>query len=80
MVLASRVYSRMDFLRTRESAFADLKHLLEEDPMWRLFKEYKHTFFARDVEKSAEHFADVFISADPKGAIARSRDEHLQMA
>ncbi len=45
-----------------------------------LFAEYEKAFSALDIEKNAEFFADAFISAGPKGAIAQSKSEFLQMA
>ena len=36
----------------------------------RLFAEYEKAFSELDIEKNAEFFADTFISAGPKGAIA----------
>ena len=46
----------------------------------RLFDEYEKAFSALDIEKSAQFFADSFISAGPKGAIANSKAELLKSA
>lgn len=45
-----------------------------------LFTEYERAFSALDVKKSAEFFADTFISAGPKGTIAQSREDFLKRA
>lgn len=36
----------------------------------KMFEEYEKAFAALDIEKNAELFADAFISAGPRGAIA----------
>ena len=46
----------------------------------KLFAEYEKAFAALDIEKSAGFFADAFISAGPRGAIAQSKPEFLKMA
>ncbi len=46
----------------------------------RLFEEYEKAFSALDVEKSAEFFADSFISAGPNGTITSSKAELLKSA
>ncbi len=46
----------------------------------RLFDEYEKAFSALDIEKSAQFFADSFISAGPKGTIANSKAELLKSA
>ncbi len=45
-----------------------------------LFDEYEKAFSALDVEKSAEFFADSFISAGPNGTITSSKDQLLKEA
>jgi hypothetical protein len=45
-----------------------------------LFAEYESAFSELDIEKNAALFADTFISAGPKGAVARNKDEFLQKA
>jgi hypothetical protein len=45
-----------------------------------LFAEYEHAFSNLDFKKSASFFTDTFISAGPKGAIARNREEFLAKA
>jgi uncharacterized protein YndB with AHSA1/START domain len=59
---------------------AGLKKLLESDSLHKLFSGYEKAFSALDIEKNAEFFADTFISAGPKGAIAQSRAEYISMA
>jgi len=39
----------------------------------KLFIEYERAFNDLDVKKSAEFFADTFISAGPKGTIAQKK-------
>jgi hypothetical protein len=46
----------------------------------KLFAEYEKAFAALDIEKSAGFFADAFISAGPRGAIAQNKAEFLKMA
>ena len=46
----------------------------------RLFTEYEKAFSALDIEKNAAFFADTFISAGPRGAIAQSKAEFLKLA
>ncbi len=46
----------------------------------RFFSEYESSFSELDLEKQAGMFADTFISAGPKGAIAESKDQFLEMA
>jgi hypothetical protein len=46
----------------------------------KLFAEYEKAFAALDIEKSAEFFADTFISAGPRGTIAQNKAEFLKMA
>ena len=45
-----------------------------------LFVEYEKAFAALDIRKSAGFFADTFISAGPRGAIAQSKAEFLTLA
>jgi uncharacterized protein YndB with AHSA1/START domain len=63
-----------------EMMLAGLKKLLESEPIRRLFAEYEKAFTALDMEKSAEIFADTFISAGPRGAIAQSKADFLNRA
>jgi Domain of unknown function (DUF4440) len=44
------------------------------------FAEYEKAFNRRDIKKSAELFADTFISAGPKGVIAQNKEEFLKKA
>lgn len=46
----------------------------------KLFAEYEKAFAALDLERSAGFFADTFISASPRGAIAQSKAEFLKLA
>jgi|WetSurMetagenome_2_1015567.scaffolds.fasta_scaffold12504_2 uncharacterized protein YndB with AHSA1/START domain len=57
-----------------------LKNLLEGDVLQKLFADYEKAFSALDIEKSAEFFADTFMSAGPRGAIAQSKTEFLNLA
>ena len=45
-----------------------------------LFAEYEKAFSALDFKKSAGFFADTFISAGPRGTIAQSKDQFLELA
>jgi hypothetical protein len=50
------------------------------DPAVRkLFAKYKKAFAALDMRTNAEMFADTFISAGPRGAIAQSKAGFLKM-
>jgi hypothetical protein len=44
------------------------------------FSEYEKAFSQLNIKKSAELFADTFISAGPKGMIAQSKEEFLKKA
>ena len=46
----------------------------------KLFIEYERAFNDLDVKKSAEFFADTFISAGPKGTIAQNKKDFLKKA
>lgn len=46
----------------------------------KLFTEYERLFHVLDVAGQAVFFADSFISAGPRGAIAQSKAEFLKMA
>ncbi len=63
-----------------EMMLSELKKVVESDPVQRLFAEYEKAFAALDIEKNAEFFADTFISAGPRGAIAQSKAEFLRLA
>ncbi len=45
-----------------------------------LFLEYEKAFSELDIQKSAEFFADTFISAGPNGNITQSKAEFLREA
>jgi len=51
-----------------------------DESIKKLFIEYEKAFSALDVAKNAEFFADIFISAGPRGAIAQSKAEFLKLA
>ncbi len=63
-----------------EMMLTGLKKVLESDIIKGLFAEYEKAFAALDIEKSAGFFADTFISAGPRGAIAQSKAEFLKLA
>jgi len=44
----------------------------------KVFSEYEKAFSALDMKKSAEFFADTFISAGPNGTITNSKKELLE--
>jgi uncharacterized protein YndB with AHSA1/START domain len=63
-----------------ETMLENLKRLLEEDPLQRLFSGYEKAFSSLDTRRNAEYFSDIFISAGPRGAIAQSKAEFLRLA
>lgn len=54
--------------------------MIQDASIQKLFEAYEKAFRALDIEKNAEMFADTFISAGPRGAIAQSKAEFLQLA
>ena len=51
------------------------------DPSFKsFFSDYERAFNDLDVKRQAEMFDDSFMTAGPKGAIARSKEEFLGMA
>jgi len=46
----------------------------------KLFEEYEKAFSALDLKKTAEFFAETFISAGPNGTITQSKKEFLKSA
>ena len=54
--------------------------MVADESIKKLFGEYERAFSALDMEKSAGFFADTFISAGPRGAIAQSKTEFVKMA
>lgn len=54
--------------------------MIKNPSVKRLFAEYERAFAALDIAKSAQFFADTFISAGPRGAIAQSKAEFLRLA
>jgi len=63
-----------------EMMLTGLKKVLESDVIKGLFAEYEKAFAALDLGKSAGFFADTFISAGPRGAIAQSKVEFIRLA
>jgi len=63
-----------------EMMLTSLKRLIESDSITGLFAAYEKAFAALDIEESAGYFADTFISAGPRGAIAQSKSEFLKLA
>jgi hypothetical protein len=53
--------------------------MIKDPSLKKLFDEYEAAFKALNMEKSAGFFADTFISAGPRGAIAQSKIEFLKM-
>ncbi len=54
--------------------------MIMDESIGRLFAEYEKAFAALDLSKSAEFFADTFISAGPRGVIAQSKAEFMKLA
>lgn len=54
--------------------------MIRDESIKKLFAEYEQAFRALAIEKSAGFFADTFISAGPRGAIAQSKAEFLKLA
>lgn len=54
--------------------------MVKDPSIKKLFAEYEKAFAALDLEKSAGFFADTFMSAGPRGAIAQSKAEFLKLA
>ena len=54
--------------------------MIQDASIQKLFEEYEKAFSALDIEKNAEMFADTFISAGPRSAIAQSKAEFLKLA
>ena len=54
--------------------------MLNDESVRKLFTEYENAFNALDLSKSAEYFADTFISAGPRGVIAQSKAQFLELA
>ncbi len=54
--------------------------MIKDQSIKKLFEEYEKAFSGLDIEKNAEFFADAFISAGPRGAIAQSKTEFLTKA
>ena len=54
--------------------------MIKDESTRKLFAQYEKAFAALDVGKYAEFFADAFISAGPRGAIARSKAEFLKLS
>ncbi len=54
--------------------------MINDPSIKKLFEEYEKAFRELDIQKNAEFFADAFISAGPRGAIAQSKTEFLTKA
>ncbi len=54
--------------------------MIKDESIKKMFSEYEKAFAALNVKRSAEFFADIFISAGPNGAIAQNKAEFLKMA
>jgi len=54
--------------------------MIMDESVKKLFAEYEKAFAELDFNKSAEFFADTFISAGPRGVIAQSKVEFLKLA
>ncbi len=54
--------------------------MIKDPSIKKFFEEYEKAFSELDIEKNAGFFADAFISAGPKGAIAQSKTEFLKKA
>jgi len=53
---------------------------MSSDGLDRLFKQYEKAFDKLDLRTIADFYADTFISAGPKGTIAQSKKEFVEMA
>ena len=53
---------------------------MDHKKLEKLFKDYEHAFDKLDIAAIAEHYADTFISAGPKGTIARDKKDFLSWA
>jgi len=73
---ASRDHSQKNW----EMMLGKLKELLESEVVQRLFSEYENAFSRLDVGRSAEFFADTFLSAGPQGVVAQSKAEFIRLA
>ncbi|HPM61769.1 MAG TPA: SRPBCC domain-containing protein, partial [Methanoregulaceae archaeon] len=73
---ASRDHSQKNW----EMILGKLKELLESEVVQRLFSEYENAFSRLDVGRSAEFFADTFLSAGPQGVVAQSKAEFIRLA
>lgn len=54
--------------------------MIKDESIKKLFAEYEKAFAALAIEKNAGFFAETFISAGPRGAIAQSKAEFLKLA
>jgi hypothetical protein len=54
--------------------------MIMDESVKKLFAEYEKAFAELDFKRSAEFFADTFISAGPRGVIAQSKAEFLKLA
>lgn len=54
--------------------------MIHDPALKKLFAEYEEAFSGLDTKRSAQFFAESFISAGPKGTIAQSKDEFIKMS
>ena len=54
--------------------------MINDESVKKLFVDYENAFAELDFNKSAEFFADTFISDGPRGVIAQSKAEFLKLA
>lgn len=54
--------------------------MIRDESIREMFSEYEKAFAALDVGANARFFADSFISAGPRGAIAQSKAEFFKLA
>lgn len=53
---------------------------MDQKKLEKLFKDYEQAFNKLDIAAIAQHYADTFISAGPKGTIARDKKDFLSWA
>ena len=54
--------------------------MIKDESIKAIFAEYEKAFASLDFKKSAGFFADIFISAGPRGVIAQSKAEFIKLA
>ena len=53
---------------------------MDQKKLEKLFEEYEQAFNKLDIAAIGQHYADTFISAGPKGSIARDKKDFLDWA